>query len=111
MADKYVSLRLFSDPDYDYSIALQGNSYNLRFTYNERMALYTISLYDAENNPIIVGEALVPNYPIFFEYAIYPLTGYFYMEEKALLETEPYKLYPDKIDQYYNLYYIYDDGV
>lgn len=110
MAEKYVSLPLFSDADYEYSIALQGDSYILRFIYNERMQLYTISLYDADNNPIIIGEALVPSYPIFLEYAIYPLTGYFYMEEKANILSEPYKVYPDQIDQYYWLYYIYDDG-
>lgn len=110
MADKYISLPLFSDADYEYSVALQGNSYVLRFIYNERMSLYTISLYDSDSNPIVVGEALVPNYPIFFEYAIFPLTGYFVMEEKALIESEPYKTYPDKIDEYYWLYYVFDDG-
>ena len=108
MAEKYVSLPLFSDADYEYSIALQGDSYILRFIYNERMKLYTISLYDADRNTIVLGEALVPNYPIFFDYAILPLTGYFYMEEKASIVAEAYKVYPDKLDQYYRLYYIYD---
>lgn len=107
MAEKYVSLPLFSDSYYEYSIALQEDSYILRFIYNERMQLYTISLYDADNNPIVVGEALVPSYPIFFEYALYPLTGYFYMEEKANILSEPYKVYPDQIHQYYDLYYIF----
>lgn len=107
MVDKYVALPLFSDADYEYSIALQGDSYILRFIYNERMQLYTISLYDADRNPIVLGEALVPNYPMFFEYAIYPLTGYFFMEEKASIISEPYKVYPDSVDQYYSLYYIY----
>lgn len=110
MAEKYVSLPLFPDADYEYSIALQGESYILRFIYNERMQLYTISLFDADSNPIVAGEALVPSHPIFLDYAIYPLTGYFYMEEKANILSEPYKTYPDQIDQYYWLYYIYDDG-
>lgn len=110
MAVKYVSLPLFSDPDYEYSVALQGDSYILRFIYNERMRLYTISLYDADSNPIVLGEALVPNYPIFFEYAIYPLTGYFFMEEKANIQKEPYKVYSDSLDEYYSMFYIYDDG-
>lgn len=109
MTDKYVSLPLFPDADYDYGIALQGNSYILRFIYNERMKLYTISLYDADNNPIVVGEALVPNYPIFFEYALYPLTGYFWMEEKANIVSQPYQTYPENIDEYYNLYYVYTE--
>ena len=32
------------------------------------------------------------------------------MEEKANILSEPYKVYPDQIHQYYNLYYIFDDG-
>lgn len=109
MANKYVSLPLFPDADYEYSIALQGNSYILRFIYNERMMLYTISLSDADNNPIVMGEALVPNYPLFLEYALFPLTGYFFMEDKADINVQPYKTYPDKIDRYYRLYYIYSE--
>ena len=111
MAEKYVNLPLFSDSDYEYSIALQGLSYILRFIYIERMQLYTLNLYDADNNPIVIGEALVPNYPLFFDYAILPLSGYFYMSEKANIDGESYKIYPDRVDQYYNLRYIYDDGV
>lgn len=110
MAEKYVSLPLFSDPDYEYSIALQGNSYILRFIYNERMQRYTLSLYDADRNPIVLGEALVPSYPLFFDYAILPLTGYFYLEENSLMVSEAYKVYPDSLDQYYSMFYIYDDG-
>lgn len=110
MAEKYVSLPLFADAAYEYSIALQGNSYNVGFIYNERMQLYTISLFDADSNPIVAGEALVPSYPIFLDYAIYPLTGYFYLKEKANILSEPYKTYPDRIDQYYWFYYIYNDG-
>lgn len=107
MTDKYVRLPLFSDPDYEYGIALQGESYVLRFTYNERLQLYTLSLLDADSNPIIVGQALVPSYPLFFDYAIYPLTGYFYLEEISNIESEAYKRYPDRIDQYYRFYYVY----
>ena len=109
MADKYVSLPLFSDAYYEYTVALQGNSYTLRFIYNERMKLYTISLYSADLEPIVVGEALVPSYPMFFEYALYPLTGYFYMYEKANLVSEAYKVYPENINEYYELTYVYSE--
>lgn len=110
MAKKYVALPLFSDAEYEYTVALQGDSYTLRFTYNERMKLYSISLLSADLVPIVMGEALVPSYPMFFEYAIYPLTGYFYMYEKANIISEPYKVYPENINEYYDLVYIYDDG-
>lgn len=108
MAEKYVALPLFSDAEYEYTVALQGDSYTLRFTYNERMKLYTISLLSADLVPIVMGEALVPSYPMFFEYALYPLTGYFYMYEKANIISEPYKVYPENINEYYELVYIYE---
>lgn len=104
----YITLPLFPEPDYTYAVALQDVSYNLEFIYNERTQLYSLSLYDQNNNPIVLGEALVPNYPIFKDYAIFPLTGFFWMEEKADIISEPYKVYPDSIDQYYNLFYIYE---
>lgn len=110
MTDKYVSLPLFSDPRYEYSIALQGNSFILEFIYNERLELYCFSLYDADRNPIVLGEALVPHYPMFFEYAIYPLTGYFYLYEKANIQSQAYKLYPDKINEYYQFSYVYTEN-
>ena len=109
MATKYISLPLYPDPYYTYAVALQDVSYNLEFIYNERTQLYSLSLYDQNNNPIVLGEALVPNYPIFKDYALFPLTGFFWMEEKADIISEPYKVYPESIDQYYSLYYIYDE--
>lgn len=108
MAEKYVALPLFSDAEYEYTVALQGDSYTLRFTYNERMKLYTISLLSANLVPIVMGEALVPSYPMFFEYPLYPLTGYFYMYEKANIISEPYKVYPENINEYYDLVYVYE---
>lgn len=109
MADKYISLPLFADPVYEYGVALQGDSYILEFIYNERLELYTLNLYDADRNAIILGEALLPHYPMFLEYAIFPLTGYFYMYEKANILSEPYKVYPDKINEYYEFSYVYSE--
>lgn len=109
MADHYIAMPLFSDAYYTYSIALQGDSYIFEFIYNERAGLYFVNLLDADNNPIVMGEALVPNYPLFFDYATFPLTGFLWMEEKADILSEPYKTYPDAIDQYYDLFYRYSD--
>lgn len=111
MAQTYVALPLYPDAYYTYSIALEGNSYVFEFVYNERMQLYTFSLLDAENTPIIQGEALVPYYPMLIDYALPDLTGFMWMELKSQMNPESYKMYPDKIDQYYNMWYcIPDEG-
>ena len=107
MANNYVSIPLDPSSFYGLSISLEGNSYNIDFTYNERAELYFISLFDADNNPIVTGEALVPEYPIFLDYFLPNLTGYFWLARKGTLTGEPYKEFPDKISEYYNLFYIY----
>lgn len=103
----YVDIPITDEPFYDLSIALEGNSYILEFTYNERMSLYTMSLYDAERNPIILGEAVVPEYPMFFDYSLENLTGYFLLTKKSTLISEPYRSFPDKLSEYYYMVYAY----
>lgn len=109
MTDYYVSLPLFDEPDYNYAVNLQGQSYILDFKYNERAQLYFLSVYTAENVPIILGVALVPTYPITKDNALFPLTGFFWMEEKAAILSEPYKVYPDKVNEYYNFFYTWSE--
>jgi hypothetical protein len=111
MALKYVELPLFADSYYEYSTALQDNSYILEFYFVERVQSYFFSLYDADRNPIVLGERMVPSYPMFKDYALFPLTGWIWMESIAELEDEAYLKYPDKINEYYRMYYVYDDGV
>lgn len=105
----YVSLPLFSDAYYGYSATLEGNSYQLRFTYNETMQLYTMSIYDAALNLLVGGIAVVPNYPMIADYYIPGLTGFFVMVPKGSVDKEYYKLYPDQIHKYYILMYAYAD--
>jgi hypothetical protein len=112
MADKFVNLPLFDSVDYRYNIALEGNYYSLRITYNETMQLYTMSISDSNNNRIVSGMGLVPTYPIGADYVLGDLTGIFVLTSKSNKSTEFYKLYPTKIHEYYELNYIYaDDSV
>jgi hypothetical protein len=110
MAMVAVVLPLSDDPSYSYNVALEGNSYNLKFEYNERAQLYFLSLSDADEDLIVGGEALVPNYPILLDYAIPLLSGFIWMEEISDIIFQPYKQFPDKLSQYYTLSYSYDDG-
>ena len=110
MTLKEVALPLFSEPDYSYQVSLEGSSYKLRFTYNSLMELYTMAIYDVDGNPLVSGVGLVPNYTICADYVIEGLSGTFLMTPKSITNNEPYKTYPDKVYQYYDLSYIYDDS-
>ena len=107
MTNIYVDLLLDDSPIYEYSVALEGNSYIIKMIFNERSQLYFMSLYDADRNPIVLSAALVPGYPIMFDYALPNLTGFFLLIQKGTLESEPYKEFPDKLKQYYDLVYTY----
>lgn len=105
---QYVVVPLFPEPFYTYSQSFQGQSYNLEFLYNERAQQWFLNLLDADNLPIVMGVGIVPGYPILQEYAITGLTGFFWLEEKAEITTEAYKQYPEQLNQYYNMFYIYE---
>ena len=107
MANIYVDLLLDDSPIYEFSASLEGNSYIIEMIYNERSSLYFMSLYDADRNPIVLSAALVPGYPIMFDYALPNLTGFFLLIQKGTLESEPYKEFPDKLKQYYSLVYTF----
>ena len=104
----YVSLPLYDDESYyKYSIALEGTSFRLQFLYNNKMQMYTLTLFDAEDTVIVEGMGLVPNYPISANYVIEGLTGYFLLSPKDTSGLEYYKLYPRNLGKYYDLTYVY----
>ena len=107
MAVYNTSLPLYSDASYQYGVSLESNSYVLVFNYNERCKLYFLSLLESDLTPIVQGIALTPSYPIMIDYPIENLSGWFWLEPKSELLSEPYKLYPENIDQYYDFYYTY----
>ena len=108
MANIYVDLLLDDEsPLYDYSASLEGNSYIIELQYNERSRLYFLYLYDSDRNAIAKSPALVPNYPIMLDYALPNLTGFFLMTQKGELQAEPYREFPDKLNQYYSLVYTF----
>jgi len=108
MSTQYVVMPLFDDALYSYDIALQDVSYVVSFQYNERASQWFFTLMDANSEPIVASMALSPLYPIALDYAIYPLTGFFWLEPIADIDIQQYKLYPDKINQYYRMFYIYE---
>lgn len=105
-----VVLPLYPETIYSYFVNLEGDSYKLLFDYNETMQLYTLSIYDQDSVPLVTGLGLVPNYPIGLDFIIKNLTGTFLLLPNGEVPVEYYKLYPDKIDKYYTLSYVYDNS-
>lgn len=105
MEEYSILLPLYPDPDYNYFVSLERVSYKLRFYYNERMQQWIMSMYYSDGTPIVLGEAVVDQYPIFLDYAIEP-SGYFWLEPIGKDQNHTIA-HPYEIHQYYNLYYRY----
>lgn len=103
----YNNLPLHSEEDYTYNVSLEGNAYNLRFYYNNRMEKWIFDLSYANGDPIILGTPLVPNYELLIYY-ITPLSGMFYLEPIGKNQNETI-INPFELWKYYNFFYIYDD--
>ena len=50
------------------TLSIDGKTYNLRFTYNEKFDFWSFGLLDENRNPIVAMTRLVPNFPIFHSY-------------------------------------------
>lgn len=107
MAIKFVNLPLYSDPFYSYSIALERVSYTVKIRYITRMEKWVLDLYTRDNAPVILGQVLVPNYPITFDYVL-PLSGFFWLAPLPDVDPEKAHLYPRDLHKYYRLDYFYD---
>lgn len=108
MALNSINLPLFPEADYEYIISLERVAYKIRFYYNERMQQWIVDLRYADNTPIVLGEALVPEYPLFFDYNL-ELSGMFWLEPigESINETI---INPFELNQYYRLFYWFEDG-
>lgn len=106
---KYIEVPLTDSPYYTLSMSIEGNSYILEFIYNERVSLYFINLYDSDKNPIVLGAALVPEYPILLDYKIPNMTGCFALLNKSSVVQEAYKTYPDSLSNYYYFVYMMEE--
>lgn len=107
MTIQYVSLPLYSDSDYQYSVSLEGNSYILRIYYTTRCKQWFFDLLRDDNTPVILGEALVPLYAIALDYALYPLTGFLFLEPIGT-SLDKYRSDPENLNKWFRLFYIYD---
>lgn len=105
----YAEIPLFDSSNYSFNAPLDGTSYEIWLYYNERMEQWIFNLLDIEGNPIVMGQGVVVQYPIFLDYNIQDLRGYFWFEPIGKDQNETITN-PFELKKYYNLYYIYDDG-
>lgn len=51
-------------------VVLAGTAYLIRFAYNDTCDYWTFSLYNAQNEPIVLGIKIVPRFPLNVFYGV-----------------------------------------
>lgn len=104
----YVECPLYGDPYYAYPVVLEGETFTLKFAYNEIMKLYTLSILDSQNYVLCSGVGITPYYPLIVDYDLRGLTGIFQLQPIGDNSVEYYKLYPESLHKYYKFYYYFN---
>ena len=58
------------NPAYEYSIQLEGVSYRLTFTWNERTKAWYLDIADDNGTEIVSGKRIIHTWPLFGRYAL-----------------------------------------
>lgn len=84
-------------------ISLGEQNFTLRFMYNKMMQTWTLDLYDADQNPLVMGTPLVTGYNILEQYLYLGIKG----RLVVFTEGDPDKLPTiDSLGVETNLYYV-----
>lgn len=102
----YLTLPLYPDPDYIYTVAIERIAYRIRLCFNIRSQSWSMDIRYASGDPVALGVSLVPNYPVLIDHEM-PFSGFFYLESKGKEANETVNN-PFEIWKYYNFYYGYE---
>ena len=67
---KYITIEVPDMNDSVSRIVLNGQQYNIRFTYNDTCDYWKFSLYDSQMEPIVLGIKIVPQFPLNVFYGV-----------------------------------------
>lgn len=105
-----IEVPLYTDLKYRYGIALEGQSYQFTFYWNERCSQWHMDLRLENQTPILLGYALVPQYPMTIDYNLEDvgLTGYFMLLPVSATISNKISEESSIMPQFFSLFYIYE---
>lgn len=105
-----IEMPLYTDLKYRYGMALEGQSFQFTFYWNTRCSQWHMDIRLENQDPVLLGYALVPQYPMLVDYNLEDigLTGYFLLlPVNATISnkiTEESSIMPE----FFSLFYIYE---
>jgi len=108
-----IELPLYSDLDYRYSISLEGVSWQLRFYWVQRAKSWHIDIRQDNNAPVVLGYALVAQYPILedFHLETFGLTGRFLLMPVNVAVAQQLEVESGVMPEFFKLFYQYQTKV
>lgn len=105
----YVELPLYDERSYTYGVSLEGRSYVLSFYWNQKCGQWHMDLRLEDRTPVLLGQALVPQYPLFIDYNLEELgmTGYFQLMPVNIALVTKVGDEHGVVPGFFKLYYVY----
>ncbi|QNO00294.1 hypothetical protein QGX21_gp147 [Pseudomonas phage phiPsa315] len=105
-----IEMPLYEDLKYRYGLSLQGQSWQFTFYWNTRCSQWHMDLRREDQTPIILGYALVPQYPMMVDYNLEDvgLTGYFLLLPINATIGSKITEEPSIMPQFFSLFYVYN---
>ncbi len=104
-----LPLRKF--PYYSYSADVEGIVRNFVFTFSDHYGVWHMDIYNPDNEEVVTGIKLVPDYPMLLDYALEHkgITGAFYLMPISAENYKDFSTDVEALATYYQLFYFYDD--
>lgn len=106
-----TELPLYSDPFYEYRIALEDEARAITLRWQDRTSSWYLDVKQDDLTPIVLGIKIVPYYPILADYQLqgFGINGYFVLVDSGDFVTDKLDTSPEALAQYYRLFYIYEE--
>lgn len=106
----YIKMPLYSDLKYRYGLSLQGQAWQFTFYWNSRCSQWHMDMRYEDQTPVLLGQALVPQYPMFVDYTLEDqgLTGYFLLLPVNSTISNKITEGSSIMPEFFDLYYVYN---
>lgn len=112
MATVHVEIPMYNERSYTYGISLEGRSYILSFYWNRKARQWHMDLRLEDRTVILLGQALVPQYPMYVDYNLEEIgmTGYFELMPVNISIASQVGEEMSIVPEFFKLYYVYLTG-
>ncbi len=110
MTTNFIEMPLSSELTYRYSLSLEGNSWQFKFYWVQRAKQWHIDIRQEDQTPVILGYALVPQFPILEDVPleIYGLTGRFVLMPVNIALASSITQESSVMPGFFKLFYMYE---